>query len=146
MAESGLPEVMVPWENLRCILLDFLFLDCIITTSAADDIVGCSVYQHNGSDTIQWVYSSLSTIRNIDIAPAPFFIATDGIDSTFQTLINRGTKYEGHLNIKTVVPTDLGPNFGFGMAYPAFAPDGKSCFVGHWKRFLLLGHFYIRWY
>jgi 2-polyprenyl-6-methoxyphenol hydroxylase-like FAD-dependent oxidoreductase len=143
--DTGLPVIMVRWGVLRSLLHDVLPKNCV-EVGTGSDIVGYSLRDEgelgfskvlpidkNGDDVM---LSSCSKTP-------PLLLGADGLNSVFKRCVHADTqdgasidryshlKDGGRVNIKAVIPVDLGPEFTPETTYSYFSPCfSTACFCG----------------
>lgn len=142
--DTGLPQVFVRWGVLRKMLADQLPADSILTGTGG----GICGYTVNGEGNINLVTKKDGRDALVDHDEANLIISAEGVRSTFrhfvnenkerigddedhESLIKNDLKDTGRINLKAIVPRDLGESFKPGHTYAWFAQNGGvGCFAG----------------
>ena len=144
--DSGMPQIFVRWSVLRSILRDMIPEENIVTNSGGN----VSGYQLTDNGCVELIDQSGCVVYPLDgdqPSPHSLIVGADGISSLcrylvksnlkivpsdeFKTARTKDVKDTGRINIKAVVPKELGSSFKAGYTYAYFAANGGiGCFAG----------------
>ena len=142
--DMGLPQVFLRWGILRKLLADQLSHDHCVLNEKGNDVRG---YELSNDGRVQLV-SNKPGNHFIDHGEANLIVSAEGVKSKLRHLVNNNKKLfdenddilnllskdlkdTGRVNIKSIVPKDLGESFLNGHTYAFFANNGGiGCFAG----------------